>query len=165
MNVVPTGIKGKAVDVTLTDVSTSEIPDADIITNDKVAIDNILAGTGQSVRLKRVQIYVYDSAGSPATADIDCIVFTNLATTTLGLSSNDTFVINANNLGKCLQPIPFTSWDTVDTNIEMGSVATDIIITPDQTVSNSLSFVLVARGAVTFSATHTIIVRFEVEQL
>jgi hypothetical protein len=165
MNVVPIGIKGKAVDVTLTSVSTSEIAAGDIITNDKVAINEIMAGTGQSVRLKRVQLYIYDSAGSPVSTDMDLIIFTNLASTTLGLSSNDVFVINANNLGKCLQPIPFTSWDTVDTNIEMGSVAVDMIITPDQSVSNSLSFVLVCRETVTITETHTIIARFEAEQL
>lgn len=167
MNIVPIGIKPKVITTTLTSVSTSAFGIGDIISNDKVAINDIMDSTGESVRLKRVSIYIYDSAGSPSTADMDVVIFKNLATTTLGLSSNDVFLINANNLYENIPNIAFasTDFDTVDTNIEVATKAVDFIITPSQSVSNSLSFALVSRGTPTFTATHTIKVIFEVEQL
>jgi len=166
--VVPVGAFADVIEVSLTSVSTSAFDALDIITNDKVAINNCLSGSGQPVEFTAVSILVTDTDASPTQKDMTLYIFNNLATDTLGISSGDAFDLGiSNTIANVAGIVTITTEDfkAVDTKNVIARIVTAIKVKPSQTESNSLSFAIKANEAQTYDASHSIKVRFETEKL
>jgi hypothetical protein len=140
------------VTTTLISIQALEISSGQLISNDKFAINNCLNTMGGTAELKEVEIYIYNSAGAPSTANMDLWIFRNLNTATLGVASGSTFALDyTNNLSTDVKPkISFTSWDTVDANTAVSRQSDiNMRITPKDETQYSLSGALEAAAAIT----------------
>ena len=159
---VYTGDNYEEFTVTCSSVSSSIFASGDIITNDKEAISNVLTTPGGKAILRYVKILETAVGDTTNKSAMDLVLFNNLATATLGLSSNAVYALDiTNNTGANTKIIECASGDWVDEDALNASVekSPNIYLEAATTTALSFSFALVSRGTPTYD-NHTLKVIF-----
>ena len=157
--VVHTGEDFAQVEIALTGIITVPFLSGDIMSNDKFAIPDLLNTIGGTCKIVEAAIIIYDSAGLITPANMDLIIFNNLATEPLGTPSGVPYALDyINNLStNIVGVIEFSTWYTHDAKTQIAHLKDlDIRVKPDADTQHAFSGALVARGGVTITATQTV---------